>query len=317
MNLRHPLHTFRDRAVEVALERFAAPAAVVNERWQVSRDELDDVVIRWPANYQWPTARLWVDTILYGFRSRARVDFRELSQPYRGTVIFQFVINGHPHDVAIDYSDYAELNEEGAARCPLYFKMQHSRQGYDSPNVVPGGYVCGSRKIYLHLARLRKLRDARDFQFDVYGRFSTEFAGETRRRAVDLLSEQNEFRFEGGLKKVKYLDFLKEVARARICIDLPGEGDLCFRLVNYLAVGACIIGPPPRNVLHAPLTDRVHVAYTKPDLSDLVDVCSYYLAHDEAREEMARRSRTFFDECLHKDNLTAYYLRCCLDRLRN
>jgi len=110
---------------------------------------------------------------------------------------------------------------------------------------------------------------------------------------------------------------LKEVARARICIDLPGEGDLCFRLVNYLAVGACIIGPPPRNVLHAPLTDRVHVAYTKPDLSDLVDVCSYYLAHDEAREEMARRSRTFFDECLHKDNLTAYYLRCCLDRLRN
>ena len=164
-------------------------------------------------------------------------------------------------------------------------------------------------------ARLRRLRDARNFQFDVYGRFSTEFAGETRRRAIELLSDQNQFRFEGGLRKVKYLDFLKEIARAKICIDLPGEGDLCFRLINYLAVGACIIGPPPRTTLHAPLVDRVHLAYAKPDLSNLIDVCSYYLENDDAREEMSRNSRRFFDEYLHKDNLAAYYLRSCLDRL--
>src|SRR5262245_10792850 len=315
--MRNTLHTFRDRAVEAALQSFGASAPVVNQRWQVSSEELDDVVIRWPANYQWPTARLWVDPILYGFKSRVRVDFRDLCQPYRGTVVFQFVINGRPHDVAIDYSDYAEVNPESAARCSLYFKMQHSRAGYEAPNVLPGGYVCGSRKIYLHLARLRRLREARNFQYEVFGRFSTEFAAETRRRAVELLTNQNEVRFEGGLKKVKYLDFLKEVARAKICIDLPGEGDLCFRLINYLAVGACVVGPPPGNVLHAPLVDRVHVAYTRPDLSDLVDVCSYYLGHDEAREEMCRRSRRFFDEYLHKDNLTAYYLRHCLDRLRN
>jgi hypothetical protein len=311
------LHTFRDRAANMVLQRLAATSPIINERWQVSSEELDDVVIRWPSNYQWPAARFWVETILAGFRSRARVDFRELSQPYRGTVIFQFVINGKSHDVAIDYSDYAEVNRESAARCSLYFKMQHSREGYEFPNVLPGGYVCGSRKIYLHLPRLRRLRDARNFEFDVYGRFSTEFAGETRRRAVDLLNNQSAIRFEGGLKKVNYLDFLKEVARAKICIDLPGEGDLCFRLINYLAVGACVIGPQPRNILHAKLTDRVHVAYTRPDLSDLVEVCSYYLAHDDAREEMSRQSRRFFDEYLHKDNLTAYYLRCCLDRLRN
>ena len=310
------LQTIRDRAVEVALQKFSPGAPAVNQHWRVSDEELDDVVIRWPSSYQWPTARLWVDTLLYGFKSRARVEFAELSQPYRGTVIFQFVVDGHTHEVAIDYSDYAEINQESVARCALYFKMQHSREGYGYANVLPGGYVAGGRKIYLHLSRLRRLRDTRNFEFDVYGRFSTELAGETRRRAVELLTDQNQFRFEGGLRKVKYLDFLKEIARAKICIDLPGEGDLCFRLINYLAVGACIVGPPPRTTLHAPLVDRVHMAYAKPDLSDLIDLCSYYLENDEAREEMSRNSRRFFDEHLHKDNLTAYYLRSCLDRLR-
>lgn len=309
------LQTFRDRAVEVALQTLSPGALVVNEDWRVSAEELEDVVIRWPASYQWPTARIWVDTLLYGFKSRARVEFVDLGQPYRGTVIFQFVVEGKAHDIAIDYSDYAEVNPESVARCALYFKMQHDREGYGYQNVLPGGYVSGGRKIYLHLSRLRRLRDARDFRFDVYGRFSTEFAAETRRRAVELLNNQNKFRFEGGLKKVKYLDFLKEIARAKICIDLPGEGDLCFRLINYLAVGACIVGPPPRTKLHAPLIDRVHVAHTQTDLSDLVEVCSYYLENTDAREEMCRNSRHFFDQYLHKDNLTAYYLRSCLDRL--
>jgi hypothetical protein len=310
------LQTLRDGAIEVALQKFASTPPV-SQRWQIDREELADVVIRWPSTYQWPAARLWVESLLYGFKSRARVEFVELPQPYRGTVIFQFVVRGKSHDVAIDYSDYADVNPKSVDRCALYFKMQHRREGYEFANVLPGGYVCGSRKLYLHLSRLRRLRDAENFQFEVYGRFSTEFAGETRRRAVELLRNQDSLRFEGGLKKVEYVNFLKEIAHAKICINLPGEGDLCFRLINYFAIGACVIGPPPRNVLQAPLVDRLDVVYTRPDLSDLVDLCRYYIAHDHAREEMARRSRQFFDEYLHKDSLTAYYLRSCLDHLRN
>jgi len=309
------VQTLRDSAVEAALRTWATGATVINSSWAIDAEELQDVRIRWPAHYQWPTARFWVDTILYGLRQRVPLELAEIPQPYRGTVIFQFVREGQSHDVAIDYSDYLEINEDSASRCPVYFKMQHLRGGYDRGNVLPGGYVCDSRKIYPHLARLRRLRDRRQFEFDVCGRFSTEFARETRRRAVDLLSNQSYFRYEGGLKKVKYLAFLKEVARARVCIDLPGEGDFCFRLMNYMAVGACIVGPRPRTTLQAPLIDRVHIAYTKDDLSDLVDVCRYYLEHESEREEMCLNSRRFFDEYLHKDNLSAYYLRSCLDRL--
>jgi len=309
------IQTLRDKAVGVALHTFAPGAPVMNEAWTVTPEELDDVVIRWPSAYQWPTAGLWVDTILYGLRDRARVEFVPLPQPYRGTVIFQFVLRSKTHDIAIDYSDYSEVNQESVTRCALYFKMQYLREGYGFENVIPGGYVCDGRKIYLHLSGLRRLRERGEFDFDVYGRFSTEFAGGTRRRAVELLSEQKLFRFEGGLKKVKYLEFLKDVARAKVCIDLPGEGDLCFRLINYLAVGACIVGPRPRTVLHVPLVDRVHVAYTKDDLSDLLDICRYYVGDDAAREEMCLNSRRFFDQFLHKDNLTAYYLRSCVDSL--
>ena len=178
------LQTLRERAVEAAMRTLAAAPSVVNREWEVSTDELKDVSVRWPSAYQWPTARLWVDSLLYGLRKRVRVEFAPLAQPYRGTVIFQFVVRGKAHDVAIDYSDYPEINEESAGRCAVYFKMQHQREGYGRENVLPGGYVCDGRKIYLHLARLRRLRDRREFDFDVYGRFSTEFAGETRRRAV-------------------------------------------------------------------------------------------------------------------------------------
>ncbi len=310
------LQIFRDKAAEVALYTLAA-APLENEAWTVKPEELEDVVIRWPTTYEWPTARLWVEPILHGLKKRARVELAGLQQPFRGTVNFQFVLSGKPYDIAIDYSDYPELNPQSVSQCALYFKMQHLREGYGIDKVIPGGYVCDSRKIYLHLSRLRRMRDRREFDFDVYGRFSTEFAGATRRRAIGLLAEQKLFRFEGGLKKVTYLDFLKEAAHAKVCIDLPGEGDFCFRLINYLAVGACIVGPRPRTVLHAPLLDRVHIAYAKDDLSDLVDVCSYYVENEEAREAMCLNSRRFFDQYLHKDNLTSYYLCSCLDRFQN
>lgn len=318
MNLKKPggWRNLKDKAVESALKTLGHGPQVSNPAWKIEEEELRDVVIRWPSEYQWDAAWVWVEVLLYGFRRRVKVELTELEQPYRGTVLFQFVVSGKVHDVAIDYSDYSSINEESARRCPVYFKMQHLREGYGMSNILPGGYVPDSRKIYFHLSRLRKLRDREEFDYDVYGRFSLDYAKEVRRKAIGILSTQHDFSFEGGLKKVDYLSFLREIARAKICIDLPGEGDLCHRLINYLAIGACVIGPRHRTVLNAPLVDGEHIAYTKGDFSDLVELCNFYLENNEAREEMCRNSRSFFDMYLHKDNLTAYYLRSCLDYLK-
>src|SRR5262249_18290776 len=130
--------------------------------------------------------------------------------------------------------------------------------------------------------------------------------------AVQLLSNQSSFHYEGGLSKVRYSRFLREVARSKICIDLPGNGDFCFRLIDYLAVGTCVIGPRHRTLLHVPLVDRKHIVYTQDDLSDLIELCMFYLKNDEARENICQNSRLFFDQYLQRDQLAAYYLSCCL-----
>jgi hypothetical protein len=315
LKMRDGWRALREKAVESALNTWADAPQITNSAWKIDPEELRSVVIRWPSVYQWDAAWAWVEVLLYGFRRSVKVELKELPQPYRGTVLFQFVTAGKTHDVAIDYSDYSSINEESARRCPLYFKMQHLREGYGLNNVVPGGYVPDSRKIYFHLSRLRKLRDRKEFAYDVYGRFSLDYAKEVRRKAVGILSDQQSFSFEGGLKKVDYLSFLREIARAKICIDLPGEGDICHRLINYMAIGACIVGPRHRTVLHVPFLDGQHIVYTKDDFSDLVELCKFYLENNEAREDMCANSRQYFDKYLHKDNLTAYYLRSCIDRL--
>src|SRR6185436_18675636 len=128
------LQTLRDSAVEAALRTWATGATVINSSWAIDAEELQDVRIRWLADYQWPTARFWVDTILLGLKQRVPLELAEIPQPHRGTVIFQFVRDGQTHDIAIDYSDYSEINEDSASSCQVYFKMQHLSGGYDRGN---------------------------------------------------------------------------------------------------------------------------------------------------------------------------------------
>ena len=99
---------------------------------------------------------------------------------------------------------------------------------------------------------------------------------------------------------------------ALIC---PVKAIFVFRLVNYLAVGSCVIAFPHRTKLHVPLVNGKHIVYAKPDFSDLVKLSEHYLHHADEREEIAHNAREFFDLYLHKDNLALYYLRTCLDRL--
>ncbi|HXY84304.1 MAG TPA: glycosyltransferase [Gaiellaceae bacterium] len=89
---------------------------------------------------------------------------------------------------------------------------------------------------------------------------------------------------------------------------MPGGGDLCNRLVDYLAVGGCVVNPPPRVRLPVPLVDDVHLVHCRRDLSDLGDVCAQLVADDARREEIARNACRFFDRHLDRRRLAGYYL---------
>lgn len=272
--------------------------------------------VYWPTQYEWPLAEGWVRPLRDGMGGFTSVEPRAIDQPYKGIVLFEVDYrNEAPKTIAVDYYDYTFINEQCLAQVALYFKMQHLRSGYGERNVVPGGYVTGNRSLYRHYRRLRSLpRDGG--KVDVYGRFGTKFSADIRRRAVELLRGQTRFEFTGGTSLVPYPRTLREAAQARVCIDLPGNGPFCFRLVDYLAVGACIVAPRHATIMHAELVDRKHIIYCRDDLEDLVDLCAHYVEDDQAREATGANAATFFDEHLQPQQLAGYYLRTLDERLR-
>ncbi len=294
--------------------RRGAPA--VRATWRPDRRLLEASEFEWPFRYSWAPAAKWMEHVRMGLKGWVPVRRATLDQDYPGITLARLIVDGRAYEIAFDYSDYPVINEECARRVLVYFKMQHPLGGFPGwSNVHPGGFVPASSMIYGGLPSLRRLRERCDFRWDVYGRFGLEGGAEVRSKALALLTDQTSFRFLGGAGRVRYSRYLREVATAKVCIDLPGNGDLCFRLIDYLAVGACVIVVRPRNRLHVILEDRVHVAYVSPDLSDLLRTCEYYLDDPGERERLGRNARDFFDRYLHPHQLAGYYLQTAFERL--
>lgn len=230
---------------------------------------------------------------------------------------FHLVRAGKAYPFCIDTWDFMDkLNPAAVDQSLAYFKMQYRQQGYDSDRIVPGGYVNLSEHYCRYLPWLRSIQMRQPPQYDVYGRFILAFARETRERVLGMLNAQQQFRFEGSLQTVRYTRSLEEAAQSKVCIDLPGNGDFCFRLIDYLGIGACVVAARHRTILHVPLEDRKHLVYAKEDLSDFVELCQYYLQHDDERNQIVQNSREFFDRYLHPDQLGAYYLFTALKEIR-
>ena len=295
-----------------------APAAI---SFPLPPERLEAARIRWPERYEWPVASRFVEGLRAGMARFVPVKRAAIAEPYRGVVVIQIQVRGRTHSVAIDYSDHLDqVNAECLRRSAVYFKMQFRKEGYadlgrDSGKMLPGGYINGDPGILRYLPGLRRSARARGPRYEAYGRFGTQAGGAIRNIAMNLLRDQSAFRYEGGLQLVRYSRSVWDAGRSRICIDLPGNGDFCYRLVDYFAVGACVIGPPHRVRLHVPLEDRKHLVHSRPDLSDLVALCSYYLAHEDERQALCRNSREYFDRYLHPHQLAAYYLHQCVQRV--
>lgn len=293
------------------------PQVVADPQWTINPASLDGFVLRWPRVTRPAGVGRLLVPIRRAMSHHVRLELADIHQPVGSIVLTELVGSGRTYPVAIDTHDLSSFQDiELVKRCLAYFKMQHRSGGYGLPQVVPGGHLTDKGTIYWYLPYLRHLRDRRDFSWDVYGRFGLRFNADLRRRVVGVLSAQRRVTFQGGFTWVPRATFLKEIARSRVCIDLPGQNDaISLRLISCLAVGACVVGPRPKNELNAPLINRVHAAWTRDDQSDLVDLCEYYVKNEDAREQMASEARNFFDRYLHAESLAAYYLHVCASRL--
>jgi hypothetical protein len=276
----------------------------IADTWPVPHGSLDGATLRWPERYHWPPAHLWFDSLLTGFRRHLDVRPAPIEQPAAPVVRAELTRGRDRWPLAFDFSDYPQIDEEIARASTVYFKLQHTPEGYGLERVLPGGYVPMGAAIHRHLWWLRRARDLLPPHEDVYGRFSVH--SDERRAAVDALEAQRRFRYRpGGVRR--YLPYLYDISRSCVCVDLPGRGPLCFRLVEYLAIGSCVVALPHEVRLPAPLEDGEHLVYARsPD--ELVDRVAELLDDERKRDELARASRAYYDRFLAPRQLAAYYL---------
>jgi len=301
------------RPLKRAILSLQSPAR--DAAWKVSAKELHGVAFRWPATLQWAPGWAWVEPLFHGFRARVPVKVTEIPQRLPGTVVIEMQRGHRTFRVALNCSDYPDLTHMGTEELDLEFKMQYRVGGYGGKAIVPGGYVSDAMLVDWYACGPRRERQRQRFSWDVYGRFGLQFATEVRIAAISALQNQNRVKFYGGANKVKYPEFLKEVARSKVCLDLPGNGPFCFRLINYFAVGACVISPPHATTMPLPFEDRKHIVFTRPDMSDLVDLCEQYSNDTLARESVMQASQEYYRRHLYWRSLSDYYLRVMLDRL--
>jgi hypothetical protein len=276
--------------------------------WPVSAEVRGRVSIRWPATYEWAPAGNWVDGLRSALAAQVRVSTAEIEQPYEGMVLLEVELDDQTYEVGIDYFDKDRLLDAVLGRCQLVFKMQYLAEGYGLRHVVAGGYVPGRPYLYRLLPGMRHLRRRATPRYEVYGRFGAGYAADTRRAAMDALQQQHEFRYEGSLRVQPYAAYLREAALSRVCIDLPGNGDICHRLVDYLALGCCVVRPSLRTRLHVPLEDRLNMRFVGDVESGLVSACAALVSEPVQAAEMGAAAQRYFDDYLHIDQLAGYYV---------
>jgi hypothetical protein len=265
----------------------------------------------WPAQYASPNAGGWIEPLRRGISRHISVRYSDIPQEIGNIVILNFRSGNSTIRVGIDYDDQSDLHLS-APKLDLYFKMQYRRGGYKYPHVVPGGYVSPKFALYKHVSSWRALRERRPARYDVFGRFGMRYGTQLREGILKRMCEQQRFSFEGGVARTTWWEYMQDVCAAKICLDAPGRGELCYRLVECLAVGSCIVGPMLENELHVPLEAGVHDVRVSRDLADLVETCERVLERSEARRELANEAAEFFDKYLRLEQLGGYYVDQCL-----
>lgn len=268
--------------------------------------------IRWPSEYRWPLQRLWLEPLRQALAEFLPVDRLPFKQPSTPVVVFHVVSGSQSYEIGVDYSDYVEIDESLARSVPVYLKMQYLSQGYGIPSVIPAGYP-SNKGLSSLLGGARRLAALPSRQV-VYGRLSPN--NTLRRRAIDLLQAQDRFAFDGGFMLRRYGRHLADAATAAVCIDMPGNGPLCFRLIDYLGVGCCVVTPRQEVSLHVALQDGIHVSFVQSDLSDLVDVCDALLSDAAHRKQQRAGAADFYDRYLESRQLAAYHLHAILSRIK-
>ena len=119
-----------------------------------------------------------------------------------------------------------------------------------------------------------------------------------RSDALDLLQDKFDCKSNGTVRnqvmkkyKRKGQFYLQEIHSAKIGLNFRGGGWDTVRLWELAGMGCFIISQRLNIEIEPPFIEGEEIIYCKDDLSDLVELCEYYLEHEEERERIAKNAR--------------------------
>ncbi len=124
-----------------------------------------------------------------------------------------------------------------------------------------------------------------------------------RQRVFERLEGQFDCQANGTLPNQS----LGKFAATRVSLNFRGGGWDTLRYWEIPATGAFMLSQPPGILIPNDFQDRQHVVHCQEDLSDLLDLCVYYLRHESEREAIARAGHEHMLR-FHTDRARAQFL---------
>lgn len=160
-----------------------------------------------------------------------------------------------------------------------------------------------------------------EFKYDVS--FWAVESNPIRTKALDLLEDKFDCRDNGTsrnqtFKKYKRKGefYLQEIAACKIVISCPGVGWDTFRYWEVPALGRFMISVRPQIKIAHNFVHNENIVFCKDDLSDLVDLCNYYLKNESHREKIAQNAAQHSQQ-YHSDIARGQYLLNILNNFKS
>lgn len=119
-----------------------------------------------------------------------------------------------------------------------------------------------------------------------------------RTQALDLLENNFDCSMNGTVKnqimkkyKRKGTFYLQELASCKIGLNFRGAGWDTLRYWEIPAVGGFMISQRPQILIENNFVDGEEIIFCKDDLSDLIELCEYYLKNETARASIAQKAK--------------------------
>lgn len=219
-----------------------------------------------------------------------------------------FIDGGDQPTIGGDLTGYQrpELFEQAVSRHPFdwIFKREYLEGADHGPRVFP-------LPMSFNLDRRPKTLPA-EYRYLVS--FWAVESHPVRVRALELLSDRYDCRTNGTTRNQKFSRYkrkgtfyLEELARCRIVLNLRGGGWDTMRYWEVPAVAAFMITQRPQIVIPNDFEHGRHVVHCQDDLSDLHELCDYYLKHEVERERIAKEGHAHL-VAHHTDVARARYI---------